>query len=75
MLLFTFVLGNKFKKLLQFMLESVPPMFSSRSFMTSGLTFWSLIHFEFIFLKALFIYIWLHWVFVAALSLVAVCGH
>ena len=31
------------------MLESVLPMFSSRSFMVSGLTFRSLIHFEFIF--------------------------
>ena len=32
-----------------FMLESVLPMFSSRSFIVSGLTFRSLIHFEFIF--------------------------
>ena len=31
------------------MLESVLPMFSSRSFIVSGLTFRSLIHFEFIF--------------------------
>ena len=31
------------------MLESVFPMFSSRSFIVSGLTFRSLIHFEFIF--------------------------
>ena len=31
------------------MSKSVPPMFSSRSFMVSGLTFRSLIHFEFIF--------------------------
>ena len=31
------------------MLESVLPMFSSRSFIISGLTFRSLIHFEFIF--------------------------
>ena len=31
------------------MLESVLPMFSSRSFIVSGLTFESLIHFEFIF--------------------------
>ena len=31
------------------MLESVLPMFSSRSFIVSGLTFKSLIHFEFIF--------------------------
>ena len=29
--------------------ESVLPMFSSRSFIVSGLTFRSLIHFEFIF--------------------------
>ena len=29
--------------------QSVLPMFSSRSFMVSGLTFWSSIHFEFIF--------------------------
>ena len=31
------------------MLESVLPMFSSRSFIISGLTFRSLMHFEFIF--------------------------
>ena len=31
------------------MLESVLPMFSSKSFIVSGLTFRSLIHFEFIF--------------------------
>ena len=31
------------------MLESVLPMFSSRSFIVSGRTFRSLIHFEFIF--------------------------
>ena len=31
------------------MLESILPMFSSRSFIVSGLTFRSLIHFEFIF--------------------------
>ena len=31
------------------MSESVLPMFSSRSFIVSGLTFSSLIHFEFIF--------------------------
>ena len=31
------------------MLESVLPMFSSRSFIVSGITFRSLIHFEFIF--------------------------
>ena len=32
-----------------FMLESVLPMFSSRSFIVSGLTFRALIHLEFIF--------------------------
>jgi len=32
------------------MSESVLPMFSSRSFIVSGLTFRSLIHFEFIFM-------------------------
>ena len=31
------------------MAESVLPMFSSRNFIVSGLTFRSLIHFEFIF--------------------------
>ena len=31
--------------LLQFMLKNVLPMFSSRSFIVSGLTFRSLIHF------------------------------
>ena len=31
--------------------ESVLPMFSSRSFIVSGLTFRSLIHFEFIFVS------------------------
>ena len=35
--------------LLWFMSESVLPMFSSRSLVVSGLTFRSLIHFEFIF--------------------------
>ena len=64
-------------------------MFSSRSFTVFGLTFRSLIHFEFIFymvLKSvlisffntfiLFIYFWLHWVFVAVrgLSLVVASG-
>ena len=33
------------------MLESVLPMFSSRSFIVSGLTLRSLIHFEFIFVN------------------------
>ena len=53
--LFTFVLifitlgGGSKKMLLWFMSESVLPMFSSKSFIVSGLTFRSLIHFEFIF--------------------------
>ena len=34
------------------MLESVLPMFSSKSFIVSGLTFRSLIHFEFIFVNS-----------------------
>ena len=43
-------LGSGSKKiLLRFMSESVLPMFSSKSFIESGLTFRSLIHFEFIF--------------------------
>ena len=50
LLIFAFVsitLGGGFKKvLLQFMSESVLPMFSSRSFIVFGLTFRSLIHFE-----------------------------
>ena len=37
------------KILLQFMLKSAQPIFSSRSFTVSGLIFKSLIHFEFIF--------------------------
>ena len=37
------------QKLLQFMSKTVLPMFPSKSFMVSGLTFRSLIHFEFIF--------------------------
>ena len=47
------------------MSESVLPMFSSRSFIVSGLTFRSLIHFEFILCKVLvsvlllFFYKWL----------------
>ena len=59
-------------------------MFSSRSFMVSGLTFKSLIHFELIFMSAvnrgliiyLFIYLWLCWVFISVrgLSLVAASG-
>ena len=53
--LFTFVfisitLGGGSKKIsLWFMSKSVLPMFSSKSFIVSGLTFRSLIHFEFIF--------------------------
>ena len=35
--------------LLRFMSKSALPMFSSKSFVVSGLTFKSLIHFEFIF--------------------------
>ena len=46
----SFALGDKSKKiLLRFMSKSVLPMFSSRSFMISSLTFGSLINFEFIF--------------------------
>jgi len=44
------ILGCRSKKIsLQFMSECVLPMFSSRSFIVSSLTFRSLIHFEFIF--------------------------
>ena len=44
-------LGGGYRKiLLQFMSKSVLPMFSSKSFIVSGLTFRSLIHFEFIFM-------------------------
>ena len=43
-------LGGRLKKiLLQFVSKSVLPMFFSKSFIISGLTFKSLIHFEFIF--------------------------
>ena len=46
----SFTVGDRSKKiLLQFMSKSVLPMFSSRSFIVSGLTFSSLIHFAFIF--------------------------
>ena len=41
--------GGSEKILLWFMSESFWPMFSSKSFTVSGLTFRSLIHFEFIF--------------------------
>ena len=45
------ILGSGSNKiLLQFMSKSALPMFSSRSFIVYGLTFGSLIHFEFIFL-------------------------
>ena len=44
------ILGGGSEKIsLQFMSESVRPMFSSKSFIVSGLRFRSLIHFEFIF--------------------------
>ena len=42
-------LRKRFQILLQFMSKTVLPMSSSRSFIVSGLTFRSLIHFEFIF--------------------------
>ena len=46
----SFALGDRFQKiLLLLMSKSVLPLFSSRSFMVSGLTFRSLTHFEFIF--------------------------
>ena len=41
--------GGSEKTLLWFMLESVWPMFSFKSFIVTSLTFRSLIHFEFIF--------------------------
>ena len=41
--------GRSEKILLLFMSENVRPMFSSRSFIVSDLTFWTFIHFEFIF--------------------------
>ena len=53
--LFTFVFicitlgGGSERILLWFLSSSVLPMFSSKSFIVSGLTFRSLIHFEFIF--------------------------
>jgi len=44
------ILGDELKKMLvEFMSESVLPMFSSRSFIESGLAFRFLIHFELIF--------------------------
>ena len=46
----SFALGDRAKTiLLQFMSKSVLPMSSFRIFMVSGLSFMSLIHFEFIF--------------------------
>ena len=46
-------LGDRSRKImLQFMSKSVLPMFSSKSFIVSGLTFRSLVHFEFMFLYA-----------------------
>ena len=50
--IFIFIsLGGRSKKiLLQFISESVLPMFSSKSLITSALIFRSLIHFEFIFM-------------------------
>ena len=48
--LLIFVLGGRSKNiLLWFMSKTVFPMFSSKSFIVSGFTFRSLIHFEFIF--------------------------
>ena len=41
--------GGSKRILLRFMSQSVLPMFSSKSLIVSGLTFRSLIHFEFIF--------------------------
>ena len=53
LVIFAFIyitLGDRSKKIfLRFMSKSNLPIFSSRSFMVSGLTFRSLIHFEFIF--------------------------
>ena len=43
-------LGDGFKKYCCNLYQSVLPMFSSRSFIVSGFTFRSLIHFEFIFI-------------------------
>ena len=47
--IFIILEGGSEKILLQFMSENVLPMFSSKSFIVSVLTFRSLIHFEFIF--------------------------
>ena len=80
-------LGGRLKKiLLRFMSKSVLPMFSSKSFTVSGLTFGSLIPMEFIFVYGvrecfinlfyLFIYFWrcLLFISVRGLSLVAASG-
>ena len=46
----SFTLGDVSQKvLLQFISKTVLPVFSSRSFIVSALTFMSLIHFEFVF--------------------------
>ena len=55
--IFITVGGGSKKILLQFVSKSVLPMFSSESFIVSGLTFRSLIHFEFIFVYGvIFVY-------------------
>ena len=48
-------LGDRLKKkiFLQFLSDSVLPMFSSKSFIVSSLTFRSLIHFELIFVHGI----------------------
>ena len=54
LLIFVFIVialvGGSEKILLRFMSESILPVFSSKSFLVSGLRFRSLNHFEFIFL-------------------------
>ena len=58
----SFALGDWPKKtLVQFMSEKVLPLFSSTSFMMSGLMFKSLSHFEFIFVSGCERVFWLHW--------------
>ena len=47
--LFPFLGDELMEILLQFMSDSVLPLFSSKSFIVSGLTLWPLIHFELIF--------------------------
>ena len=61
----SFVLGDGSKNIATIYV-SVLPMFSSRSFMISGLTFRSLIHFEFIFF---IFYFFLIYLFLAVLGL------